>query len=51
MAFIYAAFKLYKGEGAWKAQSDKLQRPCYLSRFDHDRKIRSRKKRTLENIP
>jgi hypothetical protein len=25
---------------------DRLHRPCYLSRVDHDRKIRSRKKRT-----
>jgi hypothetical protein len=26
--------------------SDRLQRPCYLSRVDHDRKIRSRRQRT-----
>jgi hypothetical protein len=25
---------------------DRLQRPCYLSRVDHDRKIRSREQRT-----
>jgi hypothetical protein len=30
---------------AWKAISDRLQTPCYLSR-DGDRKIRSRKQRT-----
>jgi hypothetical protein len=31
---------------AWKAICDRLQRPCYLSRGDHDRKIRSRKQKT-----
>jgi hypothetical protein len=25
---------------------DRLQRPCYLSRIDHNRKIRSREQRT-----
>jgi hypothetical protein len=34
------------GEQAWKAIGDRLQRPCYLSRVDHDRKIRSRKQKT-----
>jgi hypothetical protein len=26
---------------------DTLQSPCYLSRVDHDRKIRSRKQKTI----
>jgi hypothetical protein len=34
------------GERAWKAIGERLQEPCYLSRDDHDRKIRSRKQRT-----
>jgi hypothetical protein len=34
------------GERAWKARGDTLQRPCYLSTVDHDRKIRSRKQKT-----
>jgi hypothetical protein len=38
-------FKAYTGERTWKAISDRLQNPCYLSRVDHDRKIRSRGKR------
>jgi hypothetical protein len=38
-----ALLKAYTGERAWKATGDRLQRPCYLSRVDHDRKIRSRK--------
>jgi hypothetical protein len=43
---ICALFKAYTGEQAWKAMGDRLQRPCYLNRVDHDRKIRSRKQRT-----
>jgi hypothetical protein len=31
---------------AWKAISNRLQKPCYLSIVDHDRKIRSRKQKT-----
>jgi hypothetical protein len=46
IARICALFKAYTGERAWKAIGDKLQRPCYLSRVDHDRKIRSRKQKT-----
>jgi hypothetical protein len=41
MPFIYNP-----GEWAWKAVGGRLQRPCYLSKFDHDKKIRSRKQRT-----
>ena len=36
-------FKAYSGEPAWKAIGDRLQRPHYLSRVDHERKIRSRR--------
>jgi hypothetical protein len=32
--------------GAWKSVGDRLQTPCYLSRGDHGKKIRSRKQRT-----
>jgi hypothetical protein len=45
-ARIYAVFKAYTGERAWKAISDRLQTLCYLSRVDNDRKIRSRKQKT-----
>ena len=43
---ICAVFKAYSGERAWKAIGDRLQRPHYLSRVDHERKIRSRRQRT-----
>jgi hypothetical protein len=43
---IYAPFKAYTGERAWKVIGDRLENPCYLSRIDHDRKIRSRKQKT-----
>jgi hypothetical protein len=39
-------FKAYTGESEWIAIGDRLQGPCYLSRNDHDRKIRARKQRT-----
>jgi len=31
---------------AWKAIGDRLLKPCYLSREDHNRKFRTRKQRT-----
>ncbi|KDR24007.1 hypothetical protein L798_07949 [Zootermopsis nevadensis] len=46
IACICALFKAYTGEWAWKAIGDRLQRPYYLSRVDHIRKIRCRKQRT-----
>jgi hypothetical protein len=46
IARFYAVFEVYTGERAWKAIGDRLQQPCYLSRFDHDKKSRSRKQRT-----
>jgi hypothetical protein len=33
-------------ERAWKAICDRLQRPCHLSRVDHDKIIRCRKQKT-----
>jgi hypothetical protein len=43
---LCALFKAYTGRRAWKAIEGRLLRPCYLSREDHNRKIRSRKQRT-----
>jgi len=43
---ICAVFKAYSGERAWNAISDRLQWPNYLSRVDHERKIRNRRQRT-----
>jgi hypothetical protein len=40
---ICALFKAYSGERAWKFIGDRLQRPNYLSRTDHEWKIRNRK--------
>ena len=42
---ICALFKAYSGERAWKPIGGRLQRPHYLSRVDHERKIRSRRQR------
>jgi len=41
-----ALFNAYTGGRAWKAIGDRLLKPCYLSREDHNRKIRTRKQRT-----
>ena len=46
IARVRALFKEYVGKQAWKAIGDRLQRPCYLSRINHDRKIRSTKQKT-----
>jgi hypothetical protein len=46
IARICSLFKAYIGERPWRAIGDRLQRPCYLSRVDHDRKIGSRKQKT-----
>ena len=43
---ICGLFKACSGERAWKAIGDRLQRPNYLSRTDHERKIRNRRQRT-----
>jgi hypothetical protein len=37
---------VYTGERAWKAISDRLRRPYYLSKVDHVQKIRDRKQST-----
>jgi hypothetical protein len=46
LSHICAPFKAYSGERVWKAIGDRLQLPHYLSRVDHERKIRSRGQRT-----
>src|SRR5215510_6903069 len=46
IARMCALFKAYKGERVWKAIGDRLQAPRYLSRVDHNWKIRARKQRT-----
>ena len=43
---ICVLFKAYSGESAWKPIGDRLERPHYLSRVDHERKISSRMQRT-----
>ena len=43
---ICALVKAYPGERAWKVIGDKLQRPHYLSRIDHEHKIRNMRQRT-----
>jgi hypothetical protein len=46
LARLCAFFKADMGEQAWNAVGDRLQTPCYLSRGEHGKKIRSRKQRT-----
>ena len=45
-ARICALFEAYTREGAWKSIGERLKGSCYLSRDDHNRKIRARKQRT-----
>jgi hypothetical protein len=40
-----ALFKAYKGERAWKAIGDRLQRPRYLIKIEQNKKIWSRKQK------
>jgi hypothetical protein len=42
---ICALFKAYSAEQVWKAIGDRLQWPNYLSRVDHEQKIRNRRQR------
>jgi len=42
---ICAHFQAYTGGRAWKAIGNRLLKPYYLSREDHNRKIRNRKQR------
>jgi hypothetical protein len=45
IACICALFKACTGEQAWKSVGYRLKGPYYLSRDDHDRKIRAKKQR------
>ena len=42
---ICALFKAYSGERTWKAIGVRIQRPHYLSRVNHDWKIKSRRQK------
>ena len=46
IARICALFKAYTGGRAWKAIGDRFLKPCYLSRYDRNRKLRTREQRT-----
>jgi len=46
IARLCTLFKAYTAEEAWKSIGNTLKGPCYLSRDDHDHKIRARKQRT-----
>jgi len=46
IAHICALYEVCSGELAWKATGDRLLRPYYLSRVDHDWKIRNSRQRT-----
>ena len=43
IAGICVLFKAYTGGRAWKAIGDRLLKPSYLSKDDHNRNIRTRK--------
>ena len=50
IACLCAIFKVYTAERSWKFTHDRWQRPYYLSRVSHVRKIRDRKqRRDIEN--
>ena len=52
IAQICALFKAYTVGRAWKAIGNRLLKPCYLSREDHNWKIRTRKQgKNVVNIP
>jgi hypothetical protein len=46
IARICALFKAYTKGQAWKAIEDRLLKSCYMSRDDHNWKIKTRKQRT-----
>ena len=46
IAQICTLFNAYTGRQAWKTIRNRLLKPCYLSRGDHNWKIRTRKQRT-----
>jgi len=43
---ICALLKAYTGGRSWKAIGDRFLKSCYLSREEHNRKIRTGKQRT-----
>jgi len=43
IAHICAFFKAYTRRRAWKMIENRLLKPCYVSRDDHNQKIRNRK--------
>jgi hypothetical protein len=47
MARICAFFKAYTGDRAWKAISDRQQKPCYLSRVIMIGKLEAENKRQM----
>ena len=51
VSLIMRSFKAHTGRRAWKVIENGLLKPCYLSRGDHNRKIRTRKQQMLVNIP
>ena len=46
IARLCALFEVYCGERAWEVTRDRFRRAYCLSRVDHVRKIRDKKKRT-----
>jgi hypothetical protein len=46
IARLCALYKAHRGDRAWKDTGDRLERPHYLSRVDHNLEIGNRKKRT-----
>jgi len=46
IARICTLFQAYTGRRAWKAIGNRFLKPCYLSRGDHNRKIRTRRKKS-----
>jgi hypothetical protein len=46
IARICALFKAYTDRRAWKVTGNRLLKPCYLSKDNHNQKIWTRKQRT-----
>jgi hypothetical protein len=46
LAYVLSSERTWENGLGRTSIGDRLQRPCYLSRVDHDRKIRRRKQRT-----
>ena len=51
VARICVPYKAYTGESACKGIIDRLQAPSYLSKVDHNWKIKARKHKTSGNTP